>query len=213
MNKWLKLLVIILAIILGLIGFGSIYFKQYERRQAKESQFRSAVQNKDFITIEESLKQGVNIDAQNPKSGQNALSWAIDSGNLEMVNYLISHGAKSTWAGTALDYAVFAFPSHPNSKNRKIIHYLVDLKIPNKKESPLLTALIVGNIDEVKKWLSNEEIKKLTTDEFRHLVLAAKYSSDAQMLRFLKQEIAPFPDLDDEKRKILTSSMMSVTRD
>lgn len=202
----MKKLLIALLVFVGLIGSGLFYLYILQNKWDREQQFREAVHVNDLTTMRRLIQEGVNVDARNPKTGTSAMTSAIDGGKLEIVKLLLQHGEKSNSSGTPLDYAVSTIigrPDAPQEKIKQIINYLIEQKIPNKRELPILTAIILGNFDFVKKLLRNLDIKNLTQHEIDKIQRATVMANNVEMLDYLLKEIPALAKQDSEGRTLL----------
>lgn len=112
---------------------------------------------------------------------------AIDDGNLDLLHYIFEKNPKmtgTTYLGTALDYAISRI-GQPSS--RKIIKYLVDLKIPTK-ESPLVIALSTGQTDRAETLFNETDLTKLSDSELEHLQRIASASGHGSIQRKIDYE-------------------------
>jgi len=195
-------------------GGGLVYiiFGKSENQLGKESQFREAAKKRDLAIMEQLMQEGVNVDTRNPIVGENALTIAINNGDLELVKFLLDNGSKSTWAGTPLDYAIQTLLGRigiPLEQVRKIIFLLVDYKISNKEQPPILAAIITGNFDKVKEILSDLKGKEIRPTEFDYIRHAALFSDNLSMLKYLIQEIPNLASFENENGPFLEAAIKS----
>ncbi len=126
------------------------------------------------------------------KAGHNALSGAINAGDLEQVKNLVNHGFTRTSWGSPLDYAILAIRSvGPKEKIKPVISFLVDSKFPTK-ESPIIIALLTNNKDLVKALADTLDTTNMGERELRRLREAAMITGDPKLFDFLLHK---FPNL------------------
>src|SRR3989339_367698 len=108
--------------------FSSFYARRVlsEREQrVLNEEFLVAASTHNFGTVERLLEEGIDINITVSEGGQTALLLAIDSGDLEMVNFLIGNGAN------------------------------VNLPGGFYKETPLIRAAQLGDIEIIKTFIAN----------------------------------------------------------
>jgi hypothetical protein len=183
----MKKIIIFIIFLIASIPLGIYWWKQSQQRSQLEHELRKAVNNNDFVTAYKLIDQGVSVNAGNPKSGRTVIMQAIDDGNLDFLHYIFEKNpgmTGTTYLGTALDYAISRI-GQPSS--RKIIKYLVDLKIPTK-ESPLVIALSTGQTDRAETLFNETDLTKLSDSQLEHLQRIASASGYGSIQRKIDYE-------------------------
>lgn len=117
----------------------------------------------DIARVEDLLKQGVDINAPIGCGTFSALDGAVSTGNVEMLKFLLAHGARPQ--GRELADAAFASNKQSALEMAKILLSAgVDPNATNHYSAPLIWAAYRGNRDLTVLLLSQPTIKVDVTD-------------------------------------------------
>jgi len=141
--------------------FSSFYARRVlsEREQrVLNEEFLVAASTHNFGTVERLLEEGIDINITVSEGGQTALLLAIDSGDLEMVNFLIGNGANVNLPGGF--YKETPLIRAAQLGNIEIIKTLLKHKaninlVDKNGTTPLMRALQLGDIEIVKMLIAN----------------------------------------------------------
>jgi ankyrin repeat protein len=219
MKKWLIALLVIGTLIGGgwwyfRYGGGSYYFfhGKSEKQFEIDRSLSKAIENHDFVSAQQLIAEGADINALVNAVGDNAITKAIVKGDLEAIKFLLDHGANTTVWGTPLDYAVSAFKGMfniPYSKIKEIIQYMVDLKVPNKEQPEILTAIIIDNFEKVKELLKEIKSKEISHENIGSIRWTALRSGNLTVVKYLAQEIPELTSFNEETRPFLEEAVNS----
>ena len=146
----------------------------------------------DLATVKAEIQGGKGINSKDI-AGQTALMYASESGQMEVVKYLVENGADinllsaKEGLGTALIYAT--------TSNRIIVmEYLLDhgadinAKTPLGKESALFWAAARGHVEAVELLLSRDADTKMKNTNGQTVLEVAKETNRVDIVRLLSVE-------------------------
>ena len=131
-----------------------------------DEKFKRALKINDFEKIKEAIRDGAKIS-------DNAVNRAAESGNLDILKYLVKKGAN---IGTSVNYAV-------SYGHLDIVKYLVDEKGAKINDKTVYYAAKSGHLDIV-KYLVDEKGAKISDDD----VYNAAYNGHLDVIKYLVEE-------------------------
>jgi ankyrin repeat protein len=143
----------------------------------------------DLDIVKTELDEGRDIDSRDA-AGQTALMYAADTGQMEVVKYLVTNGAdvnaqsKGFGRGTALIYAAA-------SNRLEIMEYLIERganvnAMTGNKETALFWAAAQGHIDAIKILLKNGADTELKNKKDQTALDVAKELNRNKVIELLK---------------------------